>query len=788
MAPSRVPKSWIAFILILLALLGGLGALQVWSALATRDMVRDSISSPLGPATADIEQERARQEAIGKRIENRSKALLQTNLASALGAGFGVLISASGALLAIFTYFAARDKEREDRREADDKDRQDRREAQEKARLDRLSATLSETLGWLVAGESRQRVVGAAGLLPFFVPDRADFHLQAFSAVLAAARTDGEPPEVRQGVRLALEQAARNVPPDLLRKLSWQGVRLAGVNFCNCDLSALDLRDAELRDARLEKTRLVDADLTAAGLQGARLMGADLTGANLTYADLAGASLARATLKDARLESAKVLNLDLEDADLQGLGEGWRGVPWDATRNWRKARFDPEVRAELEERYGAEAPDLEVLMLMWEAPPFVAGGTWTACYHLVRRLKRRGAKVTVVVPWDRALIEDSPFGLDVPIIALGINPGPAGDPATSVYGGAGGAPPWSPYGHASASSYGSPYGGSAYGGGIYGPGNAYGGGGPYSLYGGTGLAGSVLFRLIGEFRRRIEAEIANLKPDIIHAHDWVTFEAARLASERTGAPWIAHFHSTETDRRPHAPDPLTLRIEQAAVAAATGLIVPGQGTRKRLIADHGDKAKRADVVPNTLSDDTPPTREMGRFETRRVVFLGRLSAQKGLDRFGQVAQAVRDVMPLTSFEVFGDGEERSLIWNYGLNWRGALPWSRRSEAFAGASVVVVPSRSEPFGMVILEAMQHRAPVLYPAASGAAEVLQSGVKVDPSDIEAMAGHVVRLLNDLGQWESTVGAQATEIDAYPSRTDDEQILAVWRRAAGLRTARG
>ncbi len=788
MATSRVPKSWIAFLLIVLVLLGGLGALQVWSALATRDMVQDAISAPLGTAKVDVEQEKARQEAIGHRIENRSKALLQTNLASALGASLGVLISASGALLAVFTYLAAREKERADRLDELEKDREDRRQAQEKDRLDRLGGALSETLGWLVAGEPRQRVVGAAGLLPFFAPDRSDFHLQAFSALLAAARTEDEPPEVQQGVRLALEQAARNVAAETLRKLSWQAVRLSGVNFCGCDLSGLDFRDADLADGRLEGAILAGTDLTAAGLQGARLMKADLSGANLTYADLAGASLAGATLQGAILEGAKVLNLDLDGADLRGLAEGWRGVPWDATANWRKARFDPEVLEELQRRYGAEAPDLDVLMLMWEAPPFVAGGTWTACYHLVRRLRRRGAKVTVVVPWERSLIDDSPFGLDVPLIALGIVPTASGDAVTSAYGG--GAPSWSPYGMASASSYG---GGAywtpgAYGTmgsygttGAYGPGGVYGVGGSYGAYGGAGLAGSVLFRLIGEFRRRLASELAGMRPDVIHAHDWVTFEAARQASQQTGAPWIAHFHSTENDRRPNAPDELTLRIERMGVDSAAGLVVPAQGTRQRLVTDHGAGAQRADVVPNMLSDDPPSTSQMGRFETRRVVFVGRLSEQKGLDRFGAVARAVRQNLPGIRFEVFGDGEQRSSVWTYGLDWRGLLPWDRRGEAYAGASVVVVPSRSEPFGMVILEAMQHRAPVLYPAKSGAAEVLESGVKVDPSDIGAMAGEVGRLLGDLRQWEEIVRAQATEIDAYPRRPDDELLIAVWRRAA-------
>jgi glycosyltransferase involved in cell wall biosynthesis len=798
-------RVWIAFILIvLLVVLGGLATLQVMGALATRDMVRDAIEAPIGPGAADVAREKDRQEAIGKRIENRSKALLQVNLASALGAGLGILISASGAVLAVFTYLSSREKELADRRDAVEKDRRDRAEAQEKDRQDRLGAALSETLGRLVGDEPRQRAVGAAGLLPFLSSERADFHLQALSALVAAARVKDEPSEVQQGLRLALEEAARNVAPELLRKLSWQGVRIPALNLAHCNLSGLDLRDAELQDANLCDAVLDDADLTNAKLQGARMQRARLRAANLTYVDLAGASLAAATLADCVLDGVKVLNLELAGANLEAVGDGWRAVPWDATCDWRKATFSPSVRAELEARYGAEAPDLQILMLMWEAPPYVAGGTWTACYHLVRRLRRRGAKVTVVIPWARALIDDSPFGLDVPIVALGIVP-PISGPM-SVYGGGsayGGAAPWSVYGGAAPTW--SAYGGgapawSAYGGGAppwspYGAlgtyGGPYGGGsvyGAYGVYGGAGLAGSVLFRLIGEFRRRLAVEIETLKPDVIHAHDWVTFDAAREASERTGAPWVAHFHSTERDRRPTQPDELTRQIEGMGAHQAHALVVPSEVTRRRLVEDWGQRAERAQVAPNLLSDDPPSAAEMGRFETRRVVFVGRLSEQKGLDRFGQLAERMRGIMPGLSFDVFGDGEEQWQVSRYGLNLRGSLPWARRGEAFAGASVAVVPSRAEPFGMVVLEAMQHRAPVIYPEQSGAAEVLASGVKVDPADIEAMAGKVTQLLSDLGEWETIVRAQATEIDAYPRRPDDDRLIAVWRQTAAERPLAG
>jgi hypothetical protein len=198
-------------------------------------------------------------------------------------------------------------------------------------------------------------------------------------ALIAAARSPDELPEVRQGIRIAFEQAVRAVPHDVLMQVSWQRVNLSSINLADHDLRGLDLRDAELENARLSGALLDGADLSAAKLQGVKLDGAGLTNANLTYADLAGASLSNARVGGASLDNVQVLNLDLHKADFRGIGSGWRSVPWDATRNWREAIFDADVRNELDTLYGPEAPALRVLMLMWETPPLIAGGTWTAC-------------------------------------------------------------------------------------------------------------------------------------------------------------------------------------------------------------------------------------------------------------------------------------------------------------------------------------------------------------------------------------------------------------------------
>ncbi len=762
MADAARPVRLLRWVLLFLALAAVLAGLQVWNAISIGEVVRSAETAVGADTQADeLQRRKLRQELIGKQVENLSKGTLSIGLTAGLSAAVAALTAVLGAILALRGYVDAREKERQER----------------------LGTALNDTLTRLVAAEWRERVVGAAGLLPFFTAERADFHLQALTALIAAARIEDEEPAVRQGIRLAVERAVRTVAPELIAEASWQGVRLPDANLAKARLAGLDLRDAVLENARFSGADLAGADLSAARLQGAQFDGADLEGAVLSYADLAGATLAGARLCRATLANVKVLNVDLDGADLRTIGPGWRGVPWDATRNWRQAQFDDPVRAELDRTYGPAAPRLRVLMPMWEIPPMVAGGTWTACYHLVRNLRRRGADVTVVVPWTRRAVtaDPPPFGVEVPVVTLDIEV-----PAESVHEGA-----WSPYSTmampapyavGAGSAAWSPYGGGAvWSGQAAPPGHAR--NGPYAgVYGAGSLSGSVLYRLIGAFARGLRDYVAEHPADLIHAHDWVTFDAARAAAERLGVPWIAHFHSTEAERQPGSADPLIERIEQGAVDSATRIVVLSEAARRIVSARYRPAGQKAiDVVPNGLSEGAAPTTDLGRFETRRVVFLGRLSRQKGVDRFCETAEHVRKNGFRADFVAYGDGPDRWLLARHNIASSGALSWDRRGTAFRGASALVVPSRAEPFGMVVLEAMQHRVPVIYPAESGAAEVLSGGVKIAGGDTAAMAAAVMRLLGDIGAWEVAVAAAAREIEDYPARGYEDRLIAVWTEAA-------
>ncbi len=587
----------------------------------------------------------------------------------------------------------------------------------------------------------------------------------------------------------------RVVASDVLSQVSWERIKAQKADLTGLHLESLDLRDADLQDAQLAGAWLSGANLTNAQLQGAKLNGAHLAGADLTYADLAGASMVGADLTGAKFNSAKVLNLDLDRANLEKLDVEWETVPWSRIHNWRTATFDPEQRKKLIALFGPAPSGPRVLMVLWEIPPFVAGGTWTACYHFVRDLLRRGADLTIVVPWNAAAIATAPFGTDVKIVALGIQPP---QEFHSPYSGDGGvrlspygAPSWSPY-------FGLPPAPSPYGlpGSSWSP---YAGAGNVAvdIYG-TGLRsggtdttnrtpsmrGSVLFRLIDEFRQRFLRYVDGETPDVIHAHDWVTFEAARDGAQLKRVPWIAHVHSTEIERRPEGPDPLIELREQQSLKAASRIVAPSKITREAISSRYRIRAERIDVVPNVLSAERIDADQTGRFESKRVIFLGRLSHQKGLDRFLNVAALLRECTPDIRFEVYGGGNYPVPPEFNFVSFRGALTWERRGEAFRDASVLVVPSRAEPFGMVILEGMLHRVPVIYAKQAGAAEVLTTGIQVDAGDLPALGRDTQRLLDDLVHWENVVEEQAKVITDYPARGYEDALIDLWRTIAKSR----
>jgi glycogen(starch) synthase len=166
---------------------------------------------------------------------------------------------------------------------------------------------------------------------------------------------------------------------------------------------------------------------------------------------------------------------------------------------------------------------------------------------------------------------------------------------------------------------------------------------------------------------------------------------------------------------------------------------------------YGVDPARIRVVYNGVDTDPRPAGAQA-LPGPVVLFLGRVTLQKGPDWFVEAARRVADVEPTARFVLAGAGDmlrrviERAA--ELGLTDRMLFPGfvdrERASQLFGLADVFVMPSVSEPFGIVPLEAMDRGVPVIVSRQSGSSELLRNALKVDFWDVEGLASKIVSVL--------------------------------------------
>jgi glycogen(starch) synthase len=242
--------------------------------------------------------------------------------------------------------------------------------------------------------------------------------------------------------------------------------------------------------------------------------------------------------------------------------------------------------------------------------------------------------------------------------------------------------------------------------------------------------------------------------DVIHAHDWMTFPAAISIARFSGRPFVVHVHATEFDRSGEDINRTIYEIERQGMIAASRVIAVSERTRNIIIQRYGIPPEKVSVVHNGIDFDRPVERRRnGRNDERVVLFLGRITRQKGPEYFLRAAARVAERMDGVKFVIAGTGDQVpaviKLAGDLGLEDRvtftGFLRGAAVEEAYRNADVYAMPSVSEPFGLSALEAARCGVPVVMSKSSGAAEVLKRGaLKVDFWDTEMMAKMIISIL--------------------------------------------
>lgn len=453
---------------------------------------------------------------------------------------------------------------------------------------------------------------------------------------------------------------------------------------------------------------------------------------------------------------------------------------------------------------------MRVLMLGWEFPPFIAGGLGTACYGLTKALDRRGHDITFVLPKavDRSLAShvrllspdvttpeqlaarisdvrrdatrivrrergepieiegvteyqldefehvtfrsvpatfDSPYSTpeqdlhEIVEHEHGVNVTETTTPGTTKPGAVSeiehtipGEDPNSPT--------------PGFLGLTKGPGDDYAG------------------DLIGDTRRYAEMAAALTRGeqyDVIHAHDWMTFPAGLAIARMTGIPLVIHVHSTEFDRSGEHVHQQIYDIERRAMHGAMRVVTVSYWTKNIVTHKYGVDESKIRVVWNGVDQDGSEERLHPPIESndKIVLFLGRITMQKGPEYFVSAAKRVLEKIDNVKFIVAGSGDMATrmieLAAQMGIGHKvlftGFLRGGDVGRVFKMADCYVMPSVSEPFGIAPLEAMSHDVPVIISKQSGVSEVLTHALKVDFWDIDEMANKIIAVLRHppLGQ---------------------------------------
>ena len=451
---------------------------------------------------------------------------------------------------------------------------------------------------------------------------------------------------------------------------------------------------------------------------------------------------------------------------------------------------------------------MRVLMLGWEFPPFISGGLGTACYGLTRALSKRGTEVTFVLPKAVGVDYSAHVKLlspQSPAAAEGSTAPDAvasrfrnADPAATPAGASGNDPGVFdlddpvPYGQSAdfahvsfravPSMLSSPYpvggvpgaavasrGGPAAGTGPIGFLNpstsggrpdtgAYaevgpGASGPPAPGGGYG---SDIHRDALRYAGLCVALAEGEDFDVIHAHDWFTFPAGQAVAAATGKPLVVQVHSTEFDRSGEHIDRRVYNLERDGAHAAARVIAVSRRTRDVLVQRYGLPACRIEVVYNGIENGkvNPNLKlpEAIKKTDKVVLFLGRVTMQKGPEYFIEAARKVLDKMDGVKFVVAGTGDKITemieLVARAGIGSRvvftGFLHGRDVERVYRMADVYVMPSVSEPFGIAPLEAISHDVPVILSKQSGVSEVIEHALKVDFWDTDEMANKIIAVL--------------------------------------------
>lgn len=368
---------------------------------------------------------------------------------------------------------------------------------------------------------------------------------------------------------------------------------------------------------------------------------------------------------------------------------------------------------------------MKVLMFGWEFPPFNSGGLGTACFGLTKGLHSQGARVTFVLPVSNPDMKAEFVKLVSADVSKGIKKIGISSPIR---------------GYMTSEEYYREHSKAVLKQGQ-----------PRKVP----LYGKSLFEEVRRYAVKAGLIAKHEEFDVIHAHDWMTYQAGLHAKKKSGKPLVIHVHATEFDRTGDNPNQYVYEIERQGMHEADKILAVSNFTKNKIIKHYDIPSEKIEVVHNAVEfnehrfeEETFKIKETDKI----VLFLGRITIQKGPDYFLYAAKRALEIDPNIKFIVAGSGDmEQFMIEKaaeFGIAdkvlFTGFLRGKDIDKAYQMADLYVMPSVSEPFGITPLEAMRNNTPVIISKQSGVSEVISHCLKVDFWDVDQLVNKMVGVL--------------------------------------------
>jgi glycogen(starch) synthase len=334
---------------------------------------------------------------------------------------------------------------------------------------------------------------------------------------------------------------------------------------------------------------------------------------------------------------------------------------------------------------------MKVAMIGWEYPPFKSGGLGTHCYGLTSSLADKNVKVDFYMPKTKHSVGSS-GKKNLVIKEVG---------ETEIF--------------------------------------------PYDRPEDKELAGQ-FFESVYRYNDLVVEKVKG-NYDLIHCHDWLTMKAGVALKEKMGIPLVLSVHSTEYDRSGWiCPNDWFINIEREGMEKADRIIAVSHFTKSVIVDKYGINPDKISVVHNAVYP-------IGEGEKQEIVlFLGRLTIQKGAEFFLRAAKKVLEYEPNSRFVVAGTGDMLPRLINQavcmGISskviFTGLLTEEEVRHIYRISNVYVMPSVSEPFGITALEAVSAGTPTIASKTAGFSEAFQNCLRVDFWDTDEMANKIISLL--------------------------------------------